>query len=449
MLEELPVSSDTVIYYSETTLDCPTVQPEELLLINKEGTPEQEQTEIKNNQPGTHVSLSSDHEEQPPGEADKVRKKCQDRAVPVLQEKTNIKTKVEMILYDRVSLLRLKSITQEPKDLSEIAKIYQGMLIKPHLRPVNPSRFTSRKYTPLTANFFHPAKDNYRLPLGMGQMRSQQAPGKEPRKILQVTDNVKQSTSEKACKSPMKRANEDPTMAKAQELIRSKVCSILNKITPQTFQHLIKQVKDLSIHTEYQLKAVVEVIFEKAIAESYFAVVNASMCNWLIMIEVPTEDNPEESITFRRLLIRLCQKEFEGGENGNERTEKLQKELDAATSPKEKTRLKEELSDAFNKACRRYQGNITFIGELFKLKLLSEETMKDCLMKLLNRNSEESMECICILLTTIGKSLENAQCRLDNYISKIDIFIKKQKTSSRIRVLVQDVMEFRRNNWVP
>ncbi|CAH2327545.1 eukaryotic translation initiation factor 4 gamma 1-like isoform X1 [Pelobates cultripes] len=75
--------------------------------------------------------------------------------------------------------------------------------------------------------------------------------------------------------------------------------------------------------------------------------------------------------------------------------------------------------------------------------------MKDCLTKLLNRNSEESMECICLLLTTIGKSLENGQCHLDNYISKIDIFIKKQKTSSWIRFLVQDVMELRRNNWVP
>ncbi|XP_063281928.1 eukaryotic translation initiation factor 4 gamma 3-like [Pelobates fuscus] len=216
-----------------------------------------------------------------------------------------------------------------------------------------------------------------------------------------------------------------------QELVR-KVRSILNKITPQTFQHLIKQVKDPSIQTEYQLKGVVEVIFEKSIVESHFAVVYANMCNWLRMLEVPTEDNPEESITFRRLLIRFCQKEFERGENGNEKTEKLQKELDAATSPREKTRLKEELSEASNKARMRYQGNIKFIGELFKLKLLSEDTIKDCLMKLMNMNSEESMECICLLLTTIGKSLENGQCRLDNYISKIDIFIKKRKTSLRI-----------------
>ncbi|CAH2327723.1 eukaryotic translation initiation factor 4 gamma 1 isoform X1 [Pelobates cultripes] len=386
---------------------------------------------MKNNQPGTHASLSSDHEEQLlseekelPAEADIVRKKSQDLPVPVLQEKTNIKTKVERIQYDRDSLLKYKSFTQEPRDLSEIAKLYQGMLIRPHLRPVDPSRFTSRKCTPLTGNLFHPDKDSYRLPRGMGQIRSQQGPGKEPRKILHVTENVKQHTSEKAWKPLMKRTNEDPTMAKARELVR-KVRSILNKITPQTFQHLIKQVKELSIDTEYQLKSVVEVIFEKAVAEPHFAVVYASMCNWLMMLEVPTEVNPEESITFRRLLIRLCQKEFERGENGNERTEKLQKELDAATSPREKTRLKEELSDACNKACRRYQGNIKFIGELFKLKFLSEDTMKDCLMKLLNRNSEESMECICLLLTTIGKCL-------DNYISKIDIFIKNQKTSSWI-----------------
>ncbi|CAH2327902.1 eukaryotic translation initiation factor 4 gamma 1 isoform X1 [Pelobates cultripes] len=114
------------------------------------------------------------------------------------------------------------------------------------------------------------------------------------------------------------------------------------------------------------------------------------MCNWLKMLEVPTVENCEVCITFRRLLIRPCQVEFERGEKGGERIEELQKELDAAMSPNEKTRLKEELSDACNRARRRSLGNIKFIGELFKLNLLSEDTMNDCLIKLLKRNNEEA-----------------------------------------------------------
>ncbi|XP_063295327.1 eukaryotic translation initiation factor 4 gamma 1-like [Pelobates fuscus] len=275
MLEELPVNSATVMYHSETTLDSSIVQPEELLLINQESTPEKTQNDIKNNSPGSYVSLSSDHEDQPLPETEekepsreavivlKQMMESQDFAVPALQEKANIKEKTESICYDRNFLLQFKSITQEPKDFSEICKIHQGMVIRPHLRPVDPSRLTRRNCTLLSANFCHPAKGNRRLPSGKGQMRSQQAPAKEPHKIIQLNENVTLQKSAKAWRPPMKRANEEPSRVKAQELFR-RVRGILNEITPQTFQHLIHQVKDLSVDTEYQLKGVAELIFEKS-----------------------------------------------------------------------------------------------------------------------------------------------------------------------------------------
>ncbi|CAH2307769.1 eukaryotic translation initiation factor 4 gamma 1 isoform X3 [Pelobates cultripes] len=460
MLEELPVNN--VTYHSETNLDSPTIQPEGLLQINQEGIAEQNQTEIKNNQPEARVSLSSDPGEQPlpkkedkekgpPGEAGIVPMQItesQDLAVPALQEKTNIKTKVERIRYDRDSLLQFQSTTLQPKDFFEILNIYQGMLIRPHLRPVHPSQLTSKNCTPISENVSRRAKGNHRQRPGMGQMRSHHTPGKEPRRILQLHENITLQKSDKAWKPPMKRANKDTNNVKTQELL-CKVRGILNKITPQTFQNLIKQLKDLSVETEYELKGVVELIFEKAIAEPHFAVIYASMCNWLMRLQVPTEDNREICITFRRQLISLCQREFERGENGGERIEKLQKELDAATLPEEKSRLKEELSEACKKSRKRSQGNIKFIGELCKLKLLSEDTMKDILSKLLNRNSEESMECICLLLTSIGKYLENGESYMDDYFNKVGICIKNKTISSRIRFMVQDVLDLRKNHWIP
>ncbi|CAH2254165.1 eukaryotic translation initiation factor 4 gamma 1 isoform X1 [Pelobates cultripes] len=459
MLEELPVNSATVIYPSEMTLDFPTVKHEELFLIKQEGTPEQKQIEIENNQPASYRSLSCDpkkqglpetEEKEQPGKADVVPKpitESQDLAVPSLQNKLDIKAKVERVSYDRNFLLQFKSITEEPKDFSEICKIHQGMVIRPHLRPVDPSQLTRRNWTPQSANSCYPSKGNRRLPPGIHQMRSPQAPVKEHRRILELNENVKLQKCEKAWRPPMKRATEDPSRVKAEELFR-KVRGILNKITPQTFEHLIHQVKDLSVDTEHQLKGVAELIFEKAVAEPHFAVIYANMCNWLMRLEVPTEENRDVCITFRRLLIRLCQVEFERREKGGERIEELQKELEATISPNEKARIKEELSDACKRALRRSLGNIKFIGELFKLKLLSEATIKDCLIKLLNKNTEESMECICQLLTSVGKHLENAQPGMDNYFNKLNTFIKN-KTSSRIRFLVQDVLDLRKNNWVP
>lgn len=72
----------------------------------------------------------------------------------------------------------------------------------------------------------------------------------------------------------------------------------------------------------------------------------------------------------------------------------------------ERERLIAELEEARDKARRRSHGNIKFIGELFKLKMLTEPIMHDCVVKLLKNHDEESLECLCRLLSTIGKDLD-------------------------------------------
>ena len=49
----------------------------------------------------------------------------------------------------------------------------------------------------------------------------------------------------------------------------------------------------------------------------------------------------------------------------------------------------------------------SFIGELFKLQMLTDTIMYDCIEYLLrDKTDEESLECLCRLLRTIGKELE-------------------------------------------
>ncbi|CAF92947.1 unnamed protein product, partial [Tetraodon nigroviridis] len=118
----------------------------------------------------------------------------------------------------------------------------------------------------------------------------------------------------------------------------------------------------------------------------------------------------------------------------------------------EHERLKLELEEAKDQARRRSLGNMRFIGELFKLKMLTEAIMHDCVVKLLkNHHDEESLECLCRLLSTIGKDLdfEKAKPRMDQYFNQMDKIIKERKTSSRIRFMLQDVLDLRTNNWVP
>lgn len=69
-----------------------------------------------------------------------------------------------------------------------------------------------------------------------------------------------------------------------QELFR-KVRSILNKLTPQKFNQLMKQVTDLTIDTEERLKGVIDLVFEKAIDEPSFSVAYANMCRCLATVK--------------------------------------------------------------------------------------------------------------------------------------------------------------------
>lgn len=48
-----------------------------------------------------------------------------------------------------------------------------------------------------------------------------------------------------------------------------------------------------------------------------------------------------------------------------------------------------------------------FIGELFKLNLITASIMDGCIQKLLRNSDEESLECLSTLLSTTGKNLDN------------------------------------------
>jgi translation initiation factor 4G len=114
--------------------------------------------------------------------------------------------------------------------------------------------------------------------------------------------------------------------------------------------------------------------------------------------------------------------------------------------------------------------------------MLTGSIMMQCISKLLEAGDEESLECLCKLLTTIGHELESrfekekdpvvsfgsifsdyfydlkeffAYCHIFN-LQKLDATIKSMKgivkartTSSRIRFMLQDVIDLKANNWKP
>ncbi|KAM6240895.1 eukaryotic translation initiation factor 4 gamma 3 isoform 12-T12 [Porphyrio hochstetteri] len=372
--------------------------------------------------------------------------------------------------YDREFLLDFQFMPvciQKPEGLPPISDVVldkvRGEPIKQVSQPKLPLRALDPRilprgpdFTPAFADFGRQTSGGRNVSgslLNVGPRRSQPGQRREPRKIITVCvkEDVHLKKAENAWKPSLKRENqtEDPENVKTQELFR-KVRSILNKLTPQMFNQLMKQVTDLTVDTEERLKGVIDLVFEKAIDEPSFSVAYANMCRCLVTLKVPMADKPGSTVNFRKLLLNRCQKEFEKDKADDDVFEKKQKELEAATTPEEKTRLHDELEEAKDKARRRSIGNIKFIGELFKLKMLTEAIMHDCVVKLLKNHDEESLECLCRLLTTIGKDLdfEKAKPRMDQYFNQMEKIVKERKTSSRIRFMLQDVIDLRLCNWV-
>ncbi|KAM7401729.1 hypothetical protein PAMP_017024 [Pampus punctatissimus] len=357
--------------------------------------------------------------------------------------------------YDRDFLLGFQfmpACIQKPEGLPPISDVVLDKMNQNKLPSrVVDSRVISRgpDFTPAFADFGRQMTGGRGAALmNMGTRRP------PPRKIIMnvsVNDDVQLKKSENAWKPGMKREPppEDPEAQKTQDLFR-KVRSILNKLTPQKFNQLMKQVTDLTIDTEERLKGVIDLVFEKAIDEPSFSVAYGNMCRCLATLKVQMTDKPNTTVNFRKLLLNRCQKEFEKDKVDDVVFERKQKELDSAASSTERERLQEELEEAKDKARRRSIGNIKFIGELFKLKMLTEAIMHDCVVKLLKNHDEESLECLCRLLTTIGKDLdfEKAKPRMDQYFNQMEKIVKERKTSSRIRFMLQDIIDLRLHNWV-
>ena len=98
------------------------------------------------------------------------------------------------------------------------------------------------------------------------------------------------------------------------------------------------------------------------------------------------------------------------------------------------------------KSKKQSLGNKRFIGELFKLDFLTEQILHSSIESLLkNSKDEESLECMCKLLTTVGRKMDHETGRnlMDQYFKRIQNMVVNIQTSSRNRFMLQDVIDLR------
>ncbi|KAI8847491.1 armadillo-type protein, partial [Chytridium lagenaria] len=239
-----------------------------------------------------------------------------------------------------------------------------------------------------------------------------------------------------------------------------KAKGLLNKLTIEKFDTISDQFLALPINTQSLLKKVIELVFDKALDEHHFQNMYGRLCQKLSN-ELPKVqkwiDMDAKNNIFRRLLLNKCQEEFERSEKWS------QTDADDALSRKERLQRLHEMSadekaqyaeDEFqrNKLKRRVLGNISFIGELFKLQMITEKIMHNCVQQLLSKvvdPEEEETECLCKLLKSVGERLDHpaAKSHMDLYFTRIKELSVNQKLPARIRFMIQDLIEQRRSKW--
>ncbi|KMS99890.1 hypothetical protein BVRB_1g017390 isoform A [Beta vulgaris subsp. vulgaris] len=220
--------------------------------------------------------------------------------------------------------------------------------------------------------------------------------------------------------------------------------AILNKLTPQNFEKLFEQVKEVNIDNAVTLTGVISQIFDKALTEPTFCEMYANFCSHLAS-ELPDLSVDNEKITFKRLLLNKCQEEFERGEREEE-------EANMDLGEGEIKQTEEEREGKRLRARRRMLGNIRLIGELYKKRMLTERIMHECIKKLLGQYQnadEENIEALCKLMSTIGDMIDHPKAKehMDAYFDIMGQLSTNMRLSSRVRFMLKDATDLRKNNW--
>ncbi|XP_073105887.1 eukaryotic translation initiation factor 4G isoform X2 [Elaeis guineensis] len=229
-----------------------------------------------------------------------------------------------------------------------------------------------------------------------------------------------------------------------EEAKQRQLKAILNKLTPQNFEKLFQQVKEVNIDNAVTLTGVISQIFDKALMEPTFCEMYADFCYHLAS-ELPDCTEGNEKITFKRLLLNKCQEEFERGEREQAEANKAKEEDETEQSEVEREEKR-------IKARRRMLGNIRLIGELYKKRMLTERIMHECIKKLLGQYQnpdEEDIEALCKLMSTIGEIIDHPKAKehMDAYFDMMGKLSTNQKLSSRVRFMLKDAIDLRKNKW--
>jgi translation initiation factor 4G len=252
------------------------------------------------------------------------------------------------------------------------------------------------------------------------------------------------------------------------EMVNRKVRGLLNELTVEKFDSISDKIIALVNESEKKnngktLIQVTQLVYERATddAEMY-----ALLCRKIMeQISPLVQDHDYRDVQgrpiaggqlFRKCLLNRCWDDFERGCVEWEETvaaaatKALENQVSAKAAndmiedgpggSEEIVRHSDETT-ATQKA-KRWQNFLTFFGELFKFRMLTERIMHECVKKLFGKveiPEQGDLEGLCTLLMSIGAILDTpkARARMDVYISRMKELAKSWNTSPRKQIMLQ------------
>mmetsp|Transcript_15959 Transcript_15959/g.44153 ORF Transcript_15959/g.44153 Transcript_15959/m.44153 type:complete len:447 (+) Transcript_15959:2-1342(+) len=254
-----------------------------------------------------------------------------------------------------------------------------------------------------------------------------------------------------SCRSLVRRQSSMSTPTGENAVMKRSIQSLLNKVCPENVGTILQNVAALNVKETSHLEILVDLIFNKALAEPHYCETYADLAFGLTAV-LPEFSRPAgqggPAVTLRSVLLGACQREFEN----------LLAAMDEQTSDMDPEEI-----DALRKSRRdRLRANTRLIGALFLRKLLATKVVGRLCCELTNCSSdqppeEHAVECVCELLNSVGLTLEShpAGAEVIEQVCQRLKSLKDQKHGDsktgiyckRVQFTIQDLLDTRGAGW--
>jgi len=236
--------------------------------------------------------------------------------------------------------------------------------------------------------------------------------------------------------------------------IKREVQALLNKICPENKDRIIDRIADIRIEEVEEMEVLIKIIFVKVTDDPHYCETYVDMIAALNKKypEFPPEEEGASPITFRRMLVNMCQDKFE------EMLTKLEEDSEEAVELA-KTMEPDELAEITLKRKRNAMATMKFIGNLFVRQLLAAAVIRRVIGDLLdNEPPEMQVEYALELVAAVGRQFESTEKdkaqisiildRLNNLKGMKNSTTGKPLLSKRVQFAIEDMLVLRTNGWV-